>query len=499
MGVSAGNGSLVQDSAWSVRFREAQHRDWARTDRFMSWVFAAQSAALFAVALIVSPMTWIGDTPSPHKHTIAAGVMALVLAAAGQALGRLSRGELLTRLAFGALQGVYSALFIHFGGGRIEWHFHVFASIGMLAIYRDWRVLISITAVVALDHAARGIFWPQSAYGLSTASRLLWIEHAVWVVLEVGMIIYSMSRKSPEYTTLIETGEQANAALESAVDEFGLQLSRIASQRDLTSPVDVNGEERLLPAAAAANELIASLAEAIRGVGEASRNAVESVRSIEGAVQSTTGAVDEIVTACDHTSRSAELTHKTADEGRIKVDESIDAVNKACELIERSAESASRFRAVSDEIGGFVGIIGEIAEQTNLLALNAAIEAARAGEHGRGFAVVADEVRKLADRSLAAAEDVRHSIQQLDTETQRANESVTAATEQARHCASLAGTTGESLARILEQTREVASAMTQIDRTMASLSDSAARARESAEACTGAVQRVDSHLADFRI
>ena len=76
------------------------------------------------------------------------------------------------------------ALLIHLTGGRIETHFHVFGSLAFLAFYRDWRVLIPATIVVALDHMLRGLFWPQSVYGVLVASQWRWLEHAAWVVFE---------------------------------------------------------------------------------------------------------------------------------------------------------------------------------------------------------------------------------------------------------------------------------------------------------------------------
>ena len=76
------------------------------------------------------------------------------------------------------------ALLIHLTGGRIETHFHVFGSLAFLAFYRDWRVLVPATVVVALDHMLRGIFWPQSVYGVLVASQWRWLEHAAWVIFE---------------------------------------------------------------------------------------------------------------------------------------------------------------------------------------------------------------------------------------------------------------------------------------------------------------------------
>jgi signal transduction histidine kinase len=90
------------------------------------------------------------------------------------------------------------ALLIHLTGGRIETHFHVFGSLAFLAFYRDWRVLIPATIVVALDHLLRGYFWPQSVYGVITASPWRWLEHAGWVVFEDVFLLLSTYRSIRE-------------------------------------------------------------------------------------------------------------------------------------------------------------------------------------------------------------------------------------------------------------------------------------------------------------
>jgi len=82
-----------------------------------------------------------------------------------------------------------SSLLIHLTGGRIETHFHVFGSLAFLAFYRDWRVLVSATIVVAADHALRGIYFPQSVFGILTASPWRWVEHAGWVVFEDVILV----------------------------------------------------------------------------------------------------------------------------------------------------------------------------------------------------------------------------------------------------------------------------------------------------------------------
>ena len=84
------------------------------------------------------------------------------------------------------------ALLIHLTGGRLETHFHVFGSLAFLAFYRDWRVLVPATIVVALDHLLRGVFWPQSVYGVLVASQWRWLEHSAWVIFEDVFLLVVM-------------------------------------------------------------------------------------------------------------------------------------------------------------------------------------------------------------------------------------------------------------------------------------------------------------------
>ena len=105
------------------------------------------------------------------------------------------------------------ALLIHLTGGRIETHFHVFGSLAFLAFYRDWRVLVPATIVVALDHLLRGIFWPQSVYGVLVASQWRWLEHAAWVLFEDVFLVVSCRRSFAE---MRQTAERT-AALEQEV------------------------------------------------------------------------------------------------------------------------------------------------------------------------------------------------------------------------------------------------------------------------------------------
>jgi len=167
-------------------FAERLRQVHVRTDRWFAGLMVVQYVAGIAVALTISPRTWIGATSTLHVHVLAATLLGALIASLPVALALLQPGRAITRHVVAVAQMFFSALLIHLTGGRIETHFHVFGSLAFLAFYRDYSVLLTATAVVALDHWLRGIYWPQSVYGVFTPSPYRWLEHAGWVLLEVG-------------------------------------------------------------------------------------------------------------------------------------------------------------------------------------------------------------------------------------------------------------------------------------------------------------------------
>jgi signal transduction histidine kinase len=104
-------------------------------------------------------------------------------------LALLLPGRLLTRHLIAIAQTLLGALLIHLTGGRIETHFHVFGSLAILAFYRDWRVLVTASAVVVGDHYMRGLYFPQSVYGTASSGSWRWLEHGAWVFFEDWFLI----------------------------------------------------------------------------------------------------------------------------------------------------------------------------------------------------------------------------------------------------------------------------------------------------------------------
>jgi two-component system, sensor histidine kinase and response regulator len=202
---------------------------WQRTDRMFAGLMTLEWLAGIGVALWITPLTWIGATSSIHLHVLAAIFLGGALAAFPILLVFLRPGRAITRHIIAVAQMLSSALLIHLTGGRIETHFQIFGSLAFLAFYRDWRVLVTATIVVAFDHFLRGTYWPQSIFGTITPDSLRWIEHAGWVVFE-DVFLFIMCHQSIQEMRAI-AGRQAeleltNDRIEYAVKERTCELDK---------------------------------------------------------------------------------------------------------------------------------------------------------------------------------------------------------------------------------------------------------------------------------
>lgn len=196
------------------RFQQSRQMAFAAMDKLFSVLMIGQWLFALVLALMVSPWAWAGREKSVHPHVWAAFLLGAVLSSMPIALAWLRPGWVVTRHVIAGAQMLWSALLIHLTGGRIETHFHVFGSLGILAGYRDWPVLVTATIVVALEHFIRGIVWPESVYGIPNPEWWRFLEHAFWVVFAVAFLGWLSNRGKQEMRTLAERGAELEALAE---------------------------------------------------------------------------------------------------------------------------------------------------------------------------------------------------------------------------------------------------------------------------------------------
>ncbi|BFM07199.1 methyl-accepting chemotaxis protein [Halioxenophilus aromaticivorans] len=181
---------------------------------------------------------------------------------------------------------------------------------------------------------------------------------------------------------------------------------------------------------------------------QASQHQSQNANVVSAAMDDMLGSVNNVAGNAGSAAQAANDADKEAKEGLTIVQNTVLSINDLAAEVERAAEVIVQLESDTESVGGILDVIKGIAEQTNLLALNAAIEAARAGEQGRGFAVVADEVRTLASRTQESTHEIQKVIEQLQNAAQSAVTVMSQGKEQAQKSVDQAGATGASLQAI---------------------------------------------------
>jgi methyl-accepting chemotaxis protein len=218
------------------------------------------------------------------------------------------------------------------------------------------------------------------------------------------------------------------------------------------------------------------VSEAVEATASASSQISASAEQMASGTEEQTSQTNEVASSVEQmtktimeTTRNSSLATEAAknagmiaNEGGKVVMETIEGMIRISEVVSKSAETVQALGKNSDQIGEIIQVIDDIADQTNLLALNAAIEAARAGEQGRGFAVVADEVRKLAERTTKATKEIALMIKQIQKDTIGAVESMVEGTKEVEKGKHLTNEAGMSLKQIIQGSEKVVDIITQV-------------------------------------
>ncbi len=428
-----------------------------RTDRMLSGLLLAHVPLFIALAFLRG--TW--------TEVLAWGIPTV---AVGVGVAWFRRGTLLSRLTIATALLVISALIIHQTGGMIEMHFHIFAILAFLLMYRDWRVPVWGAAVVAAHHVlfnlAQGagghvmVFQDHGGWGIVAV-------HAGWVVFEVTILVYMarlLASETEQADALVSLAwrvgagdlaaraEQGAGAVGEAVGAINAGTARLAaSLREMrgrsreVADVARGFSETAEHVTGAAEGVAASVTQVAAGAQEQAHAA----QSIADALERMGERIDGVAGLAHRVSEQSERAAGAARDGSRVIGEAVGSLQRIRGTVLESAERIAELQGVSERIGRVTEAVALIANQTNLLALNAAIEAARAGEQGRGFAVVAEEVRKLASQSGDSAREAAELIASVQVMTGRAAESMRRGTGEAEAGSALAARAGEALELIM--------------------------------------------------
>ena len=265
-----------------------------------------------------------------------------------------------------------------------------------------YSVAIIATAVTARQ-ASDTVFY--SVTGLSL------IVGAITTGMCIASILEPLTRIAG-YLKDMARGDLTNTVKAKRKTEFSVVLNTMHDMQQFLKSMIADIQTSSEHLAVAANSLNASSTQIASGTDEAS----DKSRSVTTAVDQLSHTITSISESCDDMKLKAAETEKATLSGVQIVDSMSTIMQEIDTMVLSATEAVSDLGANSDRIGTIVVAIGEIADQTNLLALNAAIEAARAGEQGRGFAVVADEVRKLAERTTLATREIQGNIATLQSD-----------------------------------------------------------------------------------
>lgn len=197
-----------------------------------AWLMGGQWFFAIGVALLYSPYTWTGKERIVHLHVHAAILLGGLISGLPIALTLWRPGAAITRHTIAVAQMLWSALLIHLTGGRIETHFHIFGSLAFLAFYRDWKVLVPATVVVATDHFVRSLLWPESVFGILNPEWWRFLEHAFWVVFEDFFLVLAIRRGVDDFRSLARRQadlEHTKAGVEQLVE---LRTEELSSSRE---------------------------------------------------------------------------------------------------------------------------------------------------------------------------------------------------------------------------------------------------------------------------
>jgi len=361
------------------------------------------------------------------QAVIVGGGTGVVLTALYRAIG----GTRVMRCVLGAGLMVMAALHINQAEGVIESHFGIFALLAVLTFYRDWLPILVAALTIAVHHVVFHALQHQGAPVFVMAHHGGWtmiFVHAFYVVMETVALLYlavhsqaeavesqemleKMLAVTSQFTEDTAKGEdKVHVSLAKRFDHFLQQLTHL-----------IDGVAR---DSHGLGQLGQELATASGTLEQGARHQLAQINEMTGSMQRMENAMGDITVHVEQAVEHAGQASQQIERGQQSVGRAQHEITQLASRINGTESTVQSLAVQAEQIGSVLEVISSIANQTNLLALNAAIEAARAGEQGRGFAVVADEVRSLAQRTALSTQEIRTIIEGLQQGSRQAVEAM---------------------------------------------------------------------------
>jgi len=323
------------------------------------------------------------------------------------------------------------------------------------------------------------------------------VESAVGVIITVSVVILIIG----VLLSMLISRSIINPLL-----SLNKTINKIEQNSDLTLRTNISGKDELSSVGHAVDSLMSKFHETLNTITDAANSLNQSAAELATSSSNTSDNINkqrletdmvvtamnqmaitaqEVATNAANTASGAEESNHQAIEGQSVVSNTVSSISSLADQIDNAANSIDKVSTDSQEIGRVLDVISGIAEQTNLLALNAAIEAARAGEQGRGFAVVADEVRSLASRTESSTQEIKAMIDSLQDSSKKAVDIMSLSKEQAESSVQNAQSAGQAL--------------DQITTSISTINDMAAQIATAAEEQTSVNEEINRNITNISV
>ena len=378
-----------------------------------------------------------------HGEWTAALVVGTPMALIATVLCSTCRGRLITRLSIAAIFMIFSGLLIHEGHGLIETHFSIFALLAFLLYYRDWRPVLCGALVIAAEHyiicQLQMSGAPVYVFPDGHSCTMVWV-HAAYVMIEAVVLSYlgaAIRQEALESAAIAEFGKQVVDT--GVIDLRSATTKNVAGRRSAaldslltTLGISVRQAGKVAGSMSAVSGDVTTAASHILRAGHEQRAGTENAVR---AVQQMARTAEDVTRNCNQVASSANGSIGVVTESRATLQRTVQTIEGLAARTALVSAEMNQLHAESRRIEEIIAIMEDIARQTDLLALNATIEAASAGEAGRGFDVVAREIRELAMRTHSSLKQAQQRVDQVREQT----EHVCAITETCRKEAQLGG------------------------------------------------------------